>query len=131
MRFEGYFYFTTNRYSRREDGKCLSGRGEMSVGKRENVHPVGGYTLSGKSVSPVSPLEGYLEGVVGESAAKRGYESPASPQGILCGGHGGDSDLHEADISATKPTRSRHKPPRGTRHQHPIPHSKSIPTPDR
>ena len=80
-------------------GKCPSGRGKMSVGKGENVHPVGGYTLSGKSVSPVSPLEGYLEGVVGESAAKRGYESPAPLQRIACGGHSGDSDLREVKMA--------------------------------
>ena len=46
-----------------------------------------------KSVSPVSPPEGYLGGVVGDSEAKWGYESPAPPQGILCGGHGRDSDF--------------------------------------
>ena len=74
---------------RPEGGNTLSGGG--------NVRPEGGNALSGKSVSPVSPSEGCLGGVVGESEVKRGYESPASPQGIVCGGHGGDSDLLEAE----------------------------------
>ena len=78
---------------RPEEGSALSGG--------RNVCPEGGNVLSGKSVSPVPPPKGCLGGVVGESEAKWGYESPAPPQGILCGGHGGDSDLHEAATSAT------------------------------
>ena len=63
-----------------------------------NVPSGGGKSPSGKSVSPVPPLEGYLGGVVGESEAKRGYESPAPLQRIACGGHSGDSDLQEAEM---------------------------------
>ena len=70
--------------------ESLSGGREMSVGREESP--------SGKSVSPVPAPEGYLEVVVGESAAKRGYESPAPLQRIACGGHRGDSDLHEAEM---------------------------------
>ena len=50
-------------------------------------------------MSPVSALEGYLGGVVGESEAKRGYESPSPLQRIACGGHSGDSDLLEAEMA--------------------------------
>ena len=71
----------------------------MSVGEEGKSPSGGGECLSGKSVSPVSALEGYLGGVVGESAAKRGYESPAPLQRIACGGHSGDSDLQEAATS--------------------------------
>ena len=74
-----------------EEGKSPSGGRECPSG--------GGKCPSGKSVSPVSALGGYLGGVVGESAAKRGYESPAPLQGIACGGHSGDSDLHEAEMA--------------------------------
>ena len=73
-----------------ESGNALSGGG--------NVCLEGGSALSGKSVSPVPALKGYLGGVVGESEAKRGYESPAPLQGIACGGHSGDSDLQEAEM---------------------------------
>ena len=66
-----------------EGGKCPSG---------------GGKSPSGKSVSSVPAPEGYLGGVVGESEAKRGYESPAPLQRIACGGHSGDSDLQEAEM---------------------------------
>ena len=79
-----------------ESGNALSG-GRQALSGGRNVRPGGGNTPSGKSVSPVPPPEGYLGGVVGESEAKWGYESPAPPQGILCGGYGGDSDLLEAE----------------------------------
>ena len=81
---------------RPEGGSALSGGWECLSGGR-NALSGGWECLSGKSVSPVPALEGYLGGVGGESEAKRGYESPAPPQGILCGGHGGDSDLLEAE----------------------------------
>ena len=63
-----------------------------------NVRRWGGKSPSGKSVSSVPAPEGYLGGVVGESEAKRGYESPAPLQRIACGGHSGDSDLQEAEM---------------------------------
>ena len=78
-------------------------RMEMSVGERE-CPSGGGECLSGKSVSPVSAQEGYLGGVVGESAAKRGYESPAPLQGIACGGHSGDSDFPDGCHMSTNAT---------------------------
>ena len=90
-------------------GFCWGGRGmsvwrmEMSVGERE-CPSGGGECLSGKSVSPVSAQEGYLGGVVGESAAKRGYESPAPLQGIACGGHSGDSDFPDGCHMSTNAT---------------------------
>ena len=59
-------------------GGCPVGERKCPVGRRK--------CLSGKSVSPVSALEGYLGGVVGESEAKRGCESPAPPHGVACGG---------------------------------------------
>ena len=79
-------------------GKALLGRKGLSVGRRKCSVGGKGKSLSGKSVSPVPPLEGYLGGVVGESEAKRGYESPAPLQRIACGGHSGDSDLQEAEM---------------------------------
>ena len=64
-------------------------KGGFLLGREGNVRREGGKSPSGKSVSPVPPLEGYLGGVVGESAVKRGYESPAPLQRIACGGHSG------------------------------------------
>ena len=77
----------------RVERECPVGRRKCSVWREGNLRRGEGNVLSGgrkspsgKSVSPVSALEGYLGGVVGESEAKRGCESPAPPHGVACGG---------------------------------------------